>query len=631
MRRNEKPKGILYLYLVMKLSRFMNGIYCRERQRHWLPLVTRLARDCRLDSRDLQTISHRLSHEGINFLTVTLPSLGKALVRGLGDGLFQLPPAFKKAAGRATPAFAGSLFCQIFDCDGRLLDDADETAVADLYQFLMFAYKTDLPYKRKSNNAVVDKFVANEALVASYDFQNDAILEVAAFLAAAVFQDFDPEAITPRHGPGATARFTSQPRKFSERLTPGMPVYSGFGHLFWFNHQDGMDRLERYPVYGHSDYFVRNDVARVVLVPKDSRGPRLISAEPVENQWIQQGLMSYMVKTLQNHPFTRGHVNFDDQSVNKRLAYEHSRRNGAFATLDLKDASDLNSLRLTKYVFGKSEKLLSALIQSRSRSTRLPDGSEITLAKFAPMGSAVCFPVMASTIYFLIVAGLLGRGLTLEQAIESVYVYGDDIVVKNEFASYSIDILHRYGFKVNTEKSFINSRFLESCGWDCFNGYVITPTRLRQDILNLFHGDPKTVASLAASANALAQKGYKQSSRYCFRLLEALLGPLPYGTEKSPYVCRVTSETEIVPELNAFRRGLIWRHESDLQRYPLGSSLIAWVVKSKREVVEKVSGWAHLMRTHSLLGKSEPVPKIGVFDRPRSQVLKRAKFDHYSM
>jgi hypothetical protein len=60
--------------------------------------------------------------------------------------------------------------------------------------------------------------------------------------------------------------------------------------------------------------------ARVCLVPKDSRGPRIISCEPAELMFIQQGIMRKLYSHLETHHLTAGQINFTDQSINRNLA-----------------------------------------------------------------------------------------------------------------------------------------------------------------------------------------------------------------------------------------------------------------------------------------------------------------------
>jgi hypothetical protein len=95
--------------------------------------------------RDLISLEARYEHEGIGFLTVALPALGKALDRGLSDGWFTCPTGFEKVRGGAIPKLFQGLLCNVFDaktgeyisCEGT----KDVYYVSVLRQLLYFFRK----------------------------------------------------------------------------------------------------------------------------------------------------------------------------------------------------------------------------------------------------------------------------------------------------------------------------------------------------------------------------------------------------------------------------------------------------------------------------------------------------------
>jgi hypothetical protein len=125
--------------------------------------------------------------------------------------------------------------------------------------------------------------------------------------------------------------------------------------------------------------------------------------------------------------------------------------------------------------------------------TKLPDGTLIELSKHAPMGSALCFPIMALAIWSLLTAhtctaqvakairasGSLNKRRETFKWDKPVYVYGDDIILHSDFADSASQVLESVGLKVNTNKSFVRSLFRESCGGEYYNGWDVTPVRLR--------------------------------------------------------------------------------------------------------------------------------------------------------
>jgi hypothetical protein len=59
-------------------------------------------------------------------------------------------------------------------------------------------------------------------------------------------------------------------------------------------------------------------------------------------------------------------------------------------------------------------------------------------------------------------------------------VYGDDIIVPIEHAHRVISDLESVGLKVNESKSFLSGKFRESCGFDGYDGWDVSPTYMRR-------------------------------------------------------------------------------------------------------------------------------------------------------
>lgn len=327
----------------------------------------------------------------------------------------------------------------------------------------------------------------------------DLVLMEARRLVSRVLSEEDPRDIHPKHGSGASACGTLVNQRYGtpryvqaiDRIWPYSDYfYSGASHLC-----DAMPGRVEEPGAPAKHIWLDHlteytPCAKVILVPKDARGPRLISCEPRETMWIQQGLLSKLVTCLEAHPLTSGLVNFTDQGINKYQAYRGSITRDS-ATLDLKDASDRVSLALVEAIFPKN--WVKCLLACRSPQTVLPDGDIVNLHKFAPMGSALCFPVMALVIWSLLtatanmaqteksvrVSGRLHKARKRFAWERPVYVYGDDIVVPSDFAGTAMLVLESVGLIVNTNKSFVRSSFRESCGGEYYDGWDVTPIRLR--------------------------------------------------------------------------------------------------------------------------------------------------------
>lgn len=521
-----------------------------------------LATNVKSVSRDVQTLRERASKEGLSFLTKVLPRLGKALDSGLVNMSFSIPSGFKSAKDSCIPAFMQEYFKLVFHANGSVRHDADPSAVSHLRQVCFSCYKLEVPYQDAQKEAVIANFETTEIELHSFDggFTGGEI-DAAGYIIRDVFRDFDHKSIVPRHGPGAVATGESLDDKWHfARLYRGIhQVYPYYEYFVVGGARELIDRLGWY----RSLKRLNEGVAKVVLVPKDSRGPRLISCEPLEFQWIQQGLGRKIVSHLESSRTTGGQVNFSDQEVNRQIALTSS-RTMQYATLDLKDASDRVHLELVRVLFRHLPDLLRALEATRTQATTLPGGRIVRLAKYAPMGSALCFPVEAVCFWAICVAAL-ARELRVPSAIAGklVFVYGDDICVPTEHAELCAQALERYALKVNRSKSCASGLFRESCGMDAFNGVQVSPTRIRK-LWNRRRTDATTYAAYVAYANDLSAKGYVSASDFLWKALRSVFGAIPYGLSDSPYPCRKVADAMVAHALNA--RRFVLRYNVELQR-----------------------------------------------------------------
>lgn len=433
-----------------------------------------------------------LRDDGISFLTERLPHLGKCLDKALTyrHKLTTDIHGFAPMSGSELPAFAGELFRLVFELDGTLRPDSDAQCVATLRQLLFAFYKYELPFKKYQKEQVLAKFERTELELSTWspiiqeigdkatsyalagfrapcpDPRVRSVLSARKFLWE-LFRGFDPKDIIPRHGPGAVA--TKQRlwgKYYWSNVSSVITDYYPFDEYFMCSPGHVCDRWQSFGSVKSNHL-----PAKVILVPKDSRGPRLISCEPVDIQWIQQGLAKAIVERVESHPLTRWNVRFTDQSPN-RVAALYGSSNGRYATLDLNEASDRVSLDLVRLLFPGD--LLSALEACRSTATVLPCGRELTMRKFAPMGSACCFPILALTVF-----SLLRAAIPDAYSRERIYVYGDDVIVPTAQAASAIEQLESFGLKVNLDKSCTSGLFRESCGMDAFKGVAVTPVRFR--------------------------------------------------------------------------------------------------------------------------------------------------------
>lgn len=553
----------------------------------------------------LDKVKARLSTEGEGFLTKTLPKLGKAFDKALGEvsPLNASALRFKPAAGSKLPKFLGELFSRVLTPDGVPLPDPCKDCVRTLRQILYLFYKYELPYSAEQEQQVVSKFERTEDDLSTVSIALDDIraqlenttsayvrrpkvartlIEVARearILLSRLFASFDPLDIYPRHGPGAVATKQQLWDKYhwvniSEKITAKYALdayfYASLTHFCDDVKRLGTLRGEDLP-------------ARVCLVPKDSRGPRLISCEPVDYQWVQQGLGRAIVELVEKSCITKYNVHFTDQGPNQRGALLGSKL-GKYATLDLNEASDRVSLSLVRLLFPPH--ICECLEACRSSATVLPTGKVLKLKKHAPMGSSLCFPIMALAVWAILTAAAPDADTR-----ECILVYGDDVVVPTAFAGDAIEKLESFGLKVNQDKSFTKGFFRESCGVDAFKGYDVTPVKLKTVWSST--RSPESFVAWVAYANSLYERKYFCVYDYIVEGLLHLYGPIP-AKELGLLV-------PSLPEVPEHARPLRRRNNTGLQK------LQYYVLDTKAPVVTRViDGWSMLLRYFAEKGHPTP-------------------------
>jgi hypothetical protein len=280
--------------------------------------------------------------------------------------------------------------------------------------------------------------------------------------------------------------------------------------------------------------------AKVAAVPKTNSEARLINVENALRGRIQQGQREAIYDHVEEHPLTRGHVNFRDQTINARLALESSetKENG---TLDMKKASDLNGLALVRALWPSN--VCRKLESSRTKYCYIPSlvltsGKVVPdrwfkMKKFAPMGSAVCFPVEALTFWALGIAALLIKheNWTLRRASRTIYVYGDDVIVRSEDVEAVANTYELFGLRVNRAKTFVRGQFRESCGMDAFHGQKISPIRVKSRLPECV-GDAEALLSWITYSDSLHEAGYTRAAWLMKDHVESILGHLPYSPDR---------------------------------------------------------------------------------------------------
>jgi hypothetical protein len=521
-------------------------------------IADELGASCSLDARE---IARRTTSEGPSFLTKRLPALGKALDKCLSKPNTQMDyTGFKLRAGY--PEFLGFLFKRVFDRTGRSLCDVDPNVIGHIRQILYLWYKYELPYTPSQEETIEKGFLDTEAALPD-EVPKCPVIQGARDLIGRVMSGFSYEAITPRHGPGAVATRERVWEKYRfKRLYQNLERFFPFTEWFIPTLSYLVDR----PGYRKTDrsspleYLTvcETGTARAVFVPKDSRGPRLISCEPLEYQWIQQGVAAEVIRCINGHPYTSGRVNFTDQRINRVYALMGSMGAG-WVTLDMKDASDRVTKKLVERLFGGSV-VCQYLLSCRTDCTVLPSGQTVALKKFAPMGSALCFPV-ESLVFFALAVNVIVHhvGVPLKDALNRVKVYGDDLVCSSEDYAAIMQYFPHVGLAFNEAKCCTDGSFRESCGLDAFSGVDVTPVKIRTRLVD--QQDAQTVASAVSYGNVLDQRGYWRAAQSLRDWLAAAGGyasTIPYLLHEDKAVAYLVHRTHFSKYVNLRKAPVRW-------------------------------------------------------------------------
>jgi len=391
--------------------------------------------------------------------------------------------------------------------------------------------------------------------------------------------------LLPKFGPGKVAErgvldvydklgnLTLHPRLeyafFRERPHKGRTLAEGFGR------SHAVDVLKR----------CSRDSSRLKFVPKDITKSRSICMEPNVFMYFQQEVMRWMTMSIEDGIAGR-FIDLQDQKKSRDAAI-HGSLYLCTDTIDLSSASDSVSVELVKRIFPQ-DYLLYMLATRTSHVEKLGNQVTISVEKFAPMGSAVCFPTQciiftAVCIYAALavhageptgsrvfscgtIRDFIANGFHSERSrstpftgrFEPPVVYGDDIAVDTRTTDSVISILTRLGFTVNRSKSFTGSMsFRESCGVYSFEGHDVTPVQFHIPFFKRGRWDAKVYASIIGALNWHGDNGYHGVATY---LLNSLLDygfnyPIPFVEDKDLFGVYTTRKRANRPEISRNRFG----------------------------------------------------------------------------
>lgn len=520
-----------------------------SRIRLYLPVfLVQLAKDLEVDSETTSYLVNRLRKEGVHVVTSLLPSFSKWVLRCIENN--KLDKSFTHFAWKGRfPRYFRGLLTQIFDLGGRAIVSTDASvALYQIRSFCEYFYKLAFDFTLEDKRSALAKYLSIEAEIRDYSPQKRWLSILRSNLRYYPrFTGAKPEDILAKHRPRDTSgstfgmdvnasnrirrstNFVSKTCRFDQR------AFSGFFRPY-------PSCKERIRLNRHE-----GKTSEVMFVPKDSRGPRTISKEPLHLLRGQMSFFDFAVDSLEKD--SKSGIRFRDQSVNRELARVSS-IDRSWATLDLRDASDRISYDLVLTLVNECPGLRYFITRMRSTHTKLPNGDIITLRKLAGMGSGLTFPFLAFLCHLSVCSYVcLRHGKSYMEVAPRVHVYGDDVVIPNEWYDAAVRGLSASGLVVNTDKSYERSHFRESCGGDYYLGNDTTPVRLkltqgglaspqdaRDGILKL-SGDG-ALLQLERHARELVKAGLYRLSNEIYKLLRKAGVPLPEVAGSSPVLGR---------------------------------------------------------------------------------------------
>ena len=522
----------------------------------WNILANELAGRCGTSTTmDQKTVQGRIKHEGLSFFTITLSSFGKDFQKSLDQGIVARDSfsSFKKKGGTRLPSFLRGFSELVFDSGtGVLLPEPSIDAIFAVRQLTLMYSKMLIPCSIERERAAIDGFVqceqevkARDSLMFDSDYSDFRRLSNLVF--RSLFSKLDGKIyrgeIVPKHGPGATADKLMGNQKFlqmtwTDRLEE---VFHVGDFLFpsarhFAEHYDGLHFLEpgaEIPV-------------KVITVPKTQKTPRIIAIEPTAMQYVQQGVLETITEGIREDKLLFNLISSDSQEPNQQLARKGS-SDGTLATLDLSEASDRVSNQLIRTMLADFPYLQRAVDACRSRKANVPGHGVIRLAKFASMGSALCFPFEAMAFLVMVLLGIeesIGHRFTnkhqISELVGQVRIYGDDIIVPVDHVHTVVNSLEYFGTRVGTDKSFWIGRFRESCGKEYYAGEDVSIVKARR-FFPTRQQDAPEVMSLVSLRNQLYMSGCWKTVAWLDGQIGKVLSYFPNVLPTSPGLGRTSS------------------------------------------------------------------------------------------
>lgn len=227
--------------------------------------------------------------------------------------------------------------------------------------------------------------------------------------------------------------------------------------------------------------------AKLLSVPKTAKTRRMIAPEDALRQAYAVQAGHLLATVLPEF------CNIHDQSRNQRLAKEGA-ISGFYDTIDLSAASDTVTSEHLELFPKAFRDIVEPLLPTHVTDPRNKKGIDHVLHSLATMGNGLTFPIVtmvcavfaATSVVLteLFRCGIPATKPVIQRLVNEmrlkalISIYGDDIIINSAYTKLLLELLIRFGFKPNQDKSFtgvsrvcpidmtVQQRFRESCGTD---------------------------------------------------------------------------------------------------------------------------------------------------------------------
>lgn len=262
---------------------------------------------------------------------------------------------------------------------------------------------------------------------------------------------------------------------------------------------------------------------KLTFVPKDQNEHRTIGVELNGMILLQKCIGNQIRQRL----FDVG-LNLNQQNRNKHMA--RLAKVFSLATVDLSNASNTLAFETVKFLLPPA--WFSILASYRSSYGATKDGFSVRYEMFSSMGNGFTFELESLIFYAIALACTGGLKPSVQR---QVAVFGDDIILPSNHYPKLVLALEEAGFSVNTEKSFVDGYFFESCGSDFFDSSDVRPFFLKRPLASVrdyYFFCNSLLHHIIRSKDKFLFPLYIRALKEILKTVNPLFGPLHFAEER---------------------------------------------------------------------------------------------------